>query len=551
MGGDVFGEWNLQGIEFTLLTRDKLGKYQFKGKWAEVLRYVKEGNCRCGADAGDDSMVTTLGTFQLSIVGKDEEIEENAPALSSFRENLKHYTSTAPLDRLFYDFKIQSRDGIVLPAHKLILASQTRYFEGLFRQENTDQVSLDFDSKVIKKCLDYLYTGHLNIEGGDVQDLLMFANYVVIQEIVTKCELFIARNLDTSNCLDVLKFGHQMANKSLITVAQDMTCRNLQKVLSNQMDLANLPLPFYREIISSDSVLIYSQFGTLLTGHEREKALGEHIKSYISAGGMTEEEEKDLLSLLRMEDEAPAREGGLALTYMVSNTGVLGRPGDSPRTIREFRAEGEGKKWIRGVRIKTVTWDGREVVGGMALAWSDNTQDCFGMSEEEAINIPLSEVDEGHHVSFVFGRSGWYVDALAFVTSSGKILGSKGVVGGDGGGFRHTLGLLNTKYNTANIYLDGVKGKEVKSQSINLLSNLLFIYRIAADHGTDAEKLEVPGSGSIRNFYSSEDSEDDDEPDDYFPSDQSEPSGSDEEDDYANVIPGVNPWGNDEPEVME
>ena len=33
------------------------------------------------------------------------------------------------------------RDGAHLPAHKLVLASQTSYFEGLFRQENPDQVA--------------------------------------------------------------------------------------------------------------------------------------------------------------------------------------------------------------------------------------------------------------------------------------------------------------------------------------------------------------------------------------------------------------------------
>ena len=28
MAGDVYGEWTEQGVDFTLLTRDKIGKYQ-------------------------------------------------------------------------------------------------------------------------------------------------------------------------------------------------------------------------------------------------------------------------------------------------------------------------------------------------------------------------------------------------------------------------------------------------------------------------------------------------------------------------------------------
>ena len=46
------------------------------------------------------------------------------------------------------------RDGAQLPAHKLVLASQTSYFEGLFRQENPDQVA--------KKDKNWSYLGQID-----------------------------------------------------------------------------------------------------------------------------------------------------------------------------------------------------------------------------------------------------------------------------------------------------------------------------------------------------------------------------------------------------
>ena len=68
--------------------------------------------------------------------------------------------ATAAEDQKFYDLTIKTRlhrtlpslwmqdnpqhffrDGTQLRAHKLVLASQTSYFEGLFRQENPDQVA--------------------------------------------------------------------------------------------------------------------------------------------------------------------------------------------------------------------------------------------------------------------------------------------------------------------------------------------------------------------------------------------------------------------------
>ena len=82
------------------------------------------------------------------------------------------------------------------------------------------------------------------------------------------------------------------------------------------------------------------------------------------------------------------------------------------------------------------------------------------------------EVPDGEHVSFVSGNSGWYIDNLQFMTSSGKRLGQLSntyqnihcsfyftgpntVVGGDGGDFRNPLSTMDPKYNSFNTYLDG------------------------------------------------------------------------------------------------
>ena len=111
MAGDVWGEYDQEGIRFTLLTREKVGRYQvsrfisgnmvssllqFQGKWSTFMQSVKEGNCRFGADltqvglskAWDwfevilqDAVVTTLGTFQLLKVATDSTKAEVSEAV--------------------------------------------------------------------------------------------------------------------------------------------------------------------------------------------------------------------------------------------------------------------------------------------------------------------------------------------------------------------------------------------------------------------------------------------------------------------------------------
>ena len=84
-----------------------------------------------------------------------------------------------------------------------------------------------------------------------------------------------------------------------------------------------------------------------------------------------------------------------------------------------------------------------------------------------------------------------YVDNLTFVLSTGQVLGGEEQNGGDGGGLKHTLARLQPKFNVTNMHLQGVKGKVVRSQGVNLITNVTFIYKVAADEQMESKDMEV------------------------------------------------------------
>ena len=84
-----------------------------------------------------------------------------------------------------------------------------------------------------------------------------------------------------------------------------------------------------------------------------------------------------------------------------------------------------------------------------------------------------------------------YVDNLTFVLSTGQVLGGEEQNGGDGGGLKHTLARLQPKFNVTNMHLQGVKGKVVRSQGVNLITNVTFIYKVAADKQMESKDMEV------------------------------------------------------------
>ena len=78
-----------------------------------------------------------------------------------------------------------------------------------------------------EKCVNYLYTEEIDVNGDNVQDVMVFANYVMIIEIVKVCEEFIINNLDLGSCIDVLKLGDYLGNSAIIEEAKNLICRKM------------------------------------------------------------------------------------------------------------------------------------------------------------------------------------------------------------------------------------------------------------------------------------------------------------------------------------
>lgn len=155
----------------------------------------------------------------------------------------------------------------------------------------------------------------------------------------------------------------------------------------------------------------------------------------------------------------------------------MGTASDNPSLVNTVSVKGEGKKFIRHITLCTTEWDERPIIGGLALCWSDGSADTVGsMAEAGSSSLTEIEVPEGEHVSFVIGNSGWYVDTLTFVASSGRKIGPTENVGGDGGDFKNPLSTLDPKFNSFNTYLDGLQAEEVITQNKKIVTKLRFFY---------------------------------------------------------------------------
>ena len=131
----------------------------------------------------------------------------------------------------FYDFTIKDKDGAEIRCHKFMLASQSEYFAALFRTDPTasETTFKDFSVDVIKECIEYLYVLDVNLTGDNVQDVLMFADFITLTDVIDICTDYIIVNIDQSNYANVIDLGNSGGMYNLVEAGVFFAVRNLTK----------------------------------------------------------------------------------------------------------------------------------------------------------------------------------------------------------------------------------------------------------------------------------------------------------------------------------
>ena len=149
-----------------------------------------------------------------------------------FCNNIKLYHKKR--EDQFYDFVIKDKDGAEIGSHKFILASQSEYFAALFRTNpNVSETTFqDFSIDVIKECIAYFYVLELNLTCENFQDVLMFADFITLREVIAICTDYIIENIDESNYASVIEFGNSRGMYRLVEAGVLFALRNLTRIES-------------------------------------------------------------------------------------------------------------------------------------------------------------------------------------------------------------------------------------------------------------------------------------------------------------------------------
>jgi hypothetical protein len=138
---------------------------------------------------------------------------------------------------LFTDIYIYV-DGVEFPCHKVILCAASNYFKAMFscdlKESRLGKVFIENISPwTMKRLLDYIYTGKIEINYDNVIDIFNAAVMFQLFKLVDKCTDYIQQHIDINNCIEINLFASM---HNLSKLEND----TFQFILENFMQLINL-----------------------------------------------------------------------------------------------------------------------------------------------------------------------------------------------------------------------------------------------------------------------------------------------------------------------
>ena len=142
--------------------------------------------------------------------------------------------------------------------HRAFLAASSDYFRAMFTTNMAEQSQAvvtitGIDSTSMGLIVKYLYTGRAELKTSTVQNLLSAANLFQLKELKDGCATFMAKKLDTENCIGIHFFAQAHECEKLEFEAWDWITESFDCV-SETVEFLELSADNLIEVIKYDDI---------------------------------------------------------------------------------------------------------------------------------------------------------------------------------------------------------------------------------------------------------------------------------------------------------
>ncbi|KAL0820240.1 hypothetical protein ABMA28_006160 [Loxostege sticticalis] len=164
---------------------------------------------------------------------------------------------------------VRSKDGMLISAHKCVLAARLEYFHGMFMHSWTENkllstVTLPINHGILLPVINFLYTDSCpEVQNSDSLDficsMLIVADQLFITRLREMCEVALANLITLKNCSELCQFAHTYNATQLKQCCMEFIALNLCSVLENKL------LEVVEESLLDDISKYYCKFNPIMS----------------------------------------------------------------------------------------------------------------------------------------------------------------------------------------------------------------------------------------------------------------------------------------------
>lgn len=182
--------------------------------------------------------------------------------ISAFFKHLNEYLESGTFCDL--TFKIGCEQ---FPCHRIIVASSSPYFEVLlthtFKENNLNSIELhDIEPRIFSYLLHYIYSGEIELDENNVQELLMASDMFQLDEVVKFCCHYLSLSLHEKNVLDIWKIANELQCLSLKEEAEHYILKNFRNLIKLDL-IKSFSFNLLHQIISNDDLIVDNEHQVL------------------------------------------------------------------------------------------------------------------------------------------------------------------------------------------------------------------------------------------------------------------------------------------------
>ena len=182
---------------------------------------------------------------------------------SSFCVELMKRLNMQRQQSYFCNITLVAKEGNEFKAHRNVLSAASPFFSKLLQSEMKEKEEgvirfEEISKSILSDVLEFIYTGSVEINEKNARDLIIAADYLLLESLKTISGRFLEKQMSSYNCISTIHFAEKYRCEELVLRSTKFIQDNFTSVAKSD-EFLNLEAEEVEKWISSENILVAAE----------------------------------------------------------------------------------------------------------------------------------------------------------------------------------------------------------------------------------------------------------------------------------------------------